>query len=430
MDNYIINLADFQLTQKEFFIRLFVAVGIGFLIGLEREYSSINSESKSFAGIRTFTFVVLLGFIAVLMNYLLSPWVYAGILMAVIILIGISYWITSAAGDIGGTTEFTALIAFFLGSLSFLGYIELSLVITVLVIVLLSAKVKFKYIVGKITQQEMYDLIRFIVAALLIFPFLPNVAMGPFDILNPKEIGSVILLISGLGFLGYLMMKFLGAHKGILITGILGGLVSSTMVTWVFAKKSKELPALSINCATAILAASSIMVLRVLLWVYIFNRSLLQGLILPVGIIFLGAIGITFYFYKKQAKNQKMDDALPGNKPLDMQGAITFGFIYTMILLLVSYTSEYFGNKGILISSVVAGLTDIDAITISVSKLANVNLTMGVAQNAILLATISNTLVKIGIALYAGSKELRKHIYIGYGIIFLAALIGFAILNA
>ena len=123
MDNYIIDLADFQLTQKDFFIRLFVAVGIGFLIGLEREYSSISNKIESFAGIRTFTFVVLLGFIAVMMNYLLSPWVYAGILMAVIIFIGISYWITSSKGDIGGTTEFSALIAFFLGSLSFLGYI-------------------------------------------------------------------------------------------------------------------------------------------------------------------------------------------------------------------------------------------------------------------------------------------------------------------
>src|SRR5690606_30374992 len=114
--------------------------------------------------------------------------------------------------------------------------------------------------------------------------------------------------------------------------------------------KSKELPSLSVNCATAILAASSIMVIRVLLWVYIFNKSLLQGLLLPVGIIFLAAIGITFYFYRKQENDQKMDATLPGSKPLDMQSAITFGFIYTLILLLVSYTSEYFGNRGILIS--------------------------------------------------------------------------------
>ena len=429
MDKYLIDLVEYQLTQKEFFIRLFVAIGVGFLIGLEREYSALKSNEESFAGIRTFIFVVLLGFIAVLMYYLLGPWIYAGVLLAVISFIGISYWITSSRGEIGGTTEFTALIAFFLGSLSFLGSIEICLVITVVTIVLLSAKVKFKSFVGKITRQEMFDFIRFIVAALLILPFLPDMDMGPFNVINPKEIGWVIILISGLGFLGYIMMKFLGAHKGILFTGIIGGLVSSTMVTWVFAKKSKELPALSGLCATAILAASSIMVIRVLLWVFIFNRALAPGLYLPLGLIFLTAIGITLLFYYKQSKKGEIDTHLPEGKPLNMQSAIIFGIVYTLIILLVSYTNEYFGSSGIFISSAIAGLTDIDAITISVSKLAGESLTIPVAHNAILLATISNTIIKIGIALWAGSKALRKYIYIGYGCIFLAAIIALVILN-
>lgn len=429
MDKYIIDLADFQLTQKDFFIRLFVAIGIGFLIGLEREYSALKSKEERFAGIRTFTFVVLLGFIGVLMHHVIGPWIYAGILLAVISFIGISYWITSSKGDIGGTTEFTALIAFFLGTLSFLGYIEICLVITVLTIVLLSAKVTIKSFVGRITRQEMFDFIRFIVAALLILPFLPDIDMGPFNVINPREIGWVIILISGLGFLGYIMMKFLGAHKGILFTGIIGGLVSSTMVTWVFAKKSKELPALSAHCATAILAASSIMVIRVLLWVFIFNRSLAPGLYLPLGLIFLSAIGVTLFLYYRQSKKGDIDTSLPEGKPLNMQSAMVFGIVYTLIILLVSYTNEYFGSSGIFISSTIAGLTDIDAITISVSKLAGGSLSIPVAQNAILLATISNTIVKIGIALWAGSKELRKYIYIGYGCIFLAALIAFGILN-
>src|SRR5690606_859094 len=123
-----------------------------------------------------------------------------------------------------------------------------------------------------------------------------------------------------------------------------------------------------------------------------------------------------------------LDTTLPEGKPLNMQSVIVFGIVYTLIILLVSYTNEYFGSSGIFISSTIAGLTDIDAITISVSKLAGDSLSIPVAQNAILLATISNTIVKIGIALWAGSKELRKYIYIGYGCIFLAALIAFALL--
>src|SRR5690606_16073363 len=253
-----------------------------------------------------------------------------------------------------------------------------------LTIVLLSAKVTFKSFVGKITPQEMFDFVRFIVVALLIFPFLPDMDMGPFNVINPREIGWVIILISGLGFLGYIMMKFLGAHKGILFTGIIGGLVSSTMVTWVFAKKSKELPALSAHCATAILAASSIMVIRVLLWVFIFNKSLAPGLYLPLGLIFFSAIGVTLFLYYKQSKKEDIDTSLPEGKPLNLQSAIVFGIVYTLIILLVSYTNEYFGSSGIFISSTIAGLTDIDAITISVSKLAGDSLSFSVAQNAIL----------------------------------------------
>src|SRR5690606_32250229 len=243
------------------------------------------------------------------------------------------------------------------------------------------------------------------------------------------EIGWIIVLTSGLGFLGYLLIKFLGHDRGILLTGIVGGLVSSTMVTWIFAKKSREAPALSSHCATAILAASSIMIVRVLVWVFIFNQDLAPGLYLPVGLIFLAGIGATLFFYFRKNDNAVVDASLPQGKPLNMQSALTFGVIYTLVILLVSYTNEYFGQSGMYISSVIAGLTDIDAITISVSKLAGNSLPINIAQNAIILATISNTVIKIGISLWAGSKELKKFIYIGYGAIFVAALVAFAYLN-
>src|SRR5690606_9965759 len=128
-------------------------------------------------------------------------------------------------------------------------------------------------------------------------------------------------------------------------------------------------------------------------------------------------------------RNIAVDTTLPQGKPLNMRSALTFGVIYTLVILLVSYTNEYFGQSGMYISSVIAGLTDIDAITISVSKLAGDTLSINIAQNAIILATISNTLIKIGISLWAGSAELRKFIFIGYGAIFIAALVAFAYLN-
>src|SRR5690606_23339082 len=215
------------------------------LIGLEREHSALNNQQEAFAGTRTFVFVVILGFLGALMHFLFTPWIFLGILIAVVSFIGFSCWMSSSHGDIGGTTEFSALLAFLLGWWTFVGYIELSLMITVIAMVLLSSKMKLQTIIGEISEEEMYALIRFVVLALLLLRFVPDQGMGPFGVINPQEIGWIIVLTSGLGFLGYLLIKFLGHDRGILLTGIVGGLVSSTMVTWIFAKKSKDAPALS-----------------------------------------------------------------------------------------------------------------------------------------------------------------------------------------
>src|SRR5690606_17761298 len=181
-------------------------------------------------------------------------------------------------GDIGGTTEFSALLAFLLGALTFLGYIEMSLMITVIIMVLLSSKVKLQTIIGEITGEEMYALIRFVVLALLILPFLPDQEMGPFGVLNPREIGWIVVLTSGLGFLGYLSVKFLGVDRYILLTGIVSLLVYSTMVTWIFDKKCKQVHSFSSDCANAILVSSSIMIKIMLVWVFLFNQNLIPSL--------------------------------------------------------------------------------------------------------------------------------------------------------
>jgi len=426
----IIQTENFSLTQIEFFIRLLVAVGIGFVLGFEREHDSIAKREEIFAGVRTFVFVVLFGFLITFLSLYFTSWVLISGLIGTATIVVVSYWISANKGQIGGTTEFAILIAFVLGCLTFLGFVEVSLAVTVVVLVFLSLKVKLKSIVGRITESEMFAFIQFVVLALLIFPFLPNTTLDVYEVFNPRELGWVILLTSGLGFVGYLLMKFLGSDRGILFTGIIGGLVSSTVVTWVFSKKSKEVPQLSGNCAVAILAASTIMVVRVFVWVLIFKQSLLSDLMLPILVIFLTGFGIVLYYYNKQKSNPNSRTELPLGDPLNLREAIFFGVLYTGVLFLVSYANSRFGTKGIFVSSAIAGLTDIDAITISMSKLGGEAISILTAQNAILIATLCNTIVKIGIALWAGSKALRRHIVIGYGLIFLAGIVGFLILNA
>ncbi|MFT7120564.1 MAG: uncharacterized membrane protein (DUF4010 family) [Neolewinella sp.] len=425
----IIQTDSFQLTQLDFFIRLLVATGIGLVIGLEREHASITEKGENFAGLRTFVFVVILGFLATFVGVTLTHWILVGALLTTMVIVAVSYWVSSTKGETGGTTEFAILLSFLLGSTTFMGFIQESLAIMVIVVVLLSLKMKLKDIIGQITNAELYAFIKFVVLSLLIFPFLPSQTFGPYDVFNPRELGWVVVLTSGIGFAGYLLMKFLGSDRGILLTGILGGLVSSTVVTWVFAKKSKEVPILSRNCAVAILAASTVMVIRVVVWVIIFNRALLPGLILPMIFIFSAGVGSSIFLHQKQKSHPELKDDFPLGEALNLREALFFGLLYTGILFLVSYANHQYGAKGIFLSSGIAALTDIDAITISVSKLAGNTVPVLTAQNAILLATLCNTIVKIGIALWAGSKNLRKDVIIGYGIFFAAGLVGFVILN-
>ncbi|WP_111672448.1 MgtC/SapB family protein [Algoriphagus litoralis] len=428
METLLIDQESFSLSQGDFIIRLLVSIGIGGVIGLERQFRAMKENSQGFAGIRTFIFLVVLGFLAAALYYLFSPWIYIAIFLGVSLLIASTYWVSASKGDRGATTEFSSLLAFVLGSLTFAGFIEMSLMITVLIVVVLSSKFRIKSIVGKITAEELYDFIRFVVIALLLFPFLPDQTYGPYDVVNPKEIGWVILLTSGLGLVGYILTKFLGANKGILLGGIVGGLVSSTAVTWIYAKKSKENEILSANCATAILAASSIMVVRVLIWTFIFNKSLFNSLIPSIGLLILSAVGITIYIFSK-GKNTAIEGAeMPLSKPLDLKGAMVFGAIYVVILVVVSYANENLGEGGILVSSGIAGFSDIDAISISISKLTGESLDLRIGATAILIAVISNTLVKMGIGIYAGSVALRKNLLIGYGTMFIAALIAFFLL--
>ncbi|GHC53721.1 hypothetical protein GCM10008083_17270 [Ulvibacter litoralis] len=407
---------------------MLISVGIGLVIGLEREFSN-SSQKELFAGLRTLSIVAVIGFTFALLNFLIHPWLFNLGLLSVFVIVAISYWITASQGEIGSTTEFATIFTYLLGGLTLLGHIELSLALTVILVVILSLKMKFKSIVGQISQEELSAFIRFVVIALLILPFLPDKNLGPYAVVNPRDIGWIIVLTSGIGFVGYILMKFLGANRGILLTGIFGGLVSSTVVTWTFSKKSKETPELSANYAVAIFAAATIMVLRVGVWVYIFNKPMLNDLILSLLLIFSAALGTTIYFYKKQNGEKHFKDTLPLGAPLNLKDAVFFGFLYTGILILVSYASTEYGAKGIYLSSAISALTDIDAIAISVSKLGGETINFLTAQNAILLATLANTIVKIGIALYSGSNRMKTYILLGYGVIFIAGILGFLLLN-
>ncbi len=299
MDGFIVQNELLKLTEMEFLYRMLVAAGIGFVLGLEREFSKHSEKEEIFAGVRTFTIVSLFGFITALLSFVLNEWVFAIGFLGVVFLVGLAYWIEANKGNTGGTTEFATIFTYLLGGLTLLGFLTESLAFMVIVVVILSLKIKLKNIIGQLTQEEIYAFVRFVVIGLLILPFLPDKDYGLFNVINPREIGWVVVLTSGIGFVGYILMKFLGADRGILFTGIFGGMVSSTVVTWTFSKKSKEAPSLSSNYAMGIFAAATIMIVRVAVLVFIFNKALLEGLTIPLLVLLFTGLGVTFFFYNK-----------------------------------------------------------------------------------------------------------------------------------
>ena len=415
MDQLLIDTDTFSLSQGDFLIRILVSIGIGVVIGLERQYSAIKEHAHGYFGIRTFTFYSLLGCIAGLFYFIFSPWVYLALFFGLVTLTALAYWQTALQGDRGMTTELSAVLTFVLGSMAAYGLIAFSLMITVVVLLFLSSKFRFQTLVGKITAAELYAFVRFVVLALLIFPFLPDDNYGPYAVINPKEIGWVVLLTSALGFSGYILIKTLGNNRGILLGGLLGGLVSSTSITWVYSKKSKEDPSLSASCATAILGASSILFIRVGVWTALFHAPLFRSLVVYLILLLLAALGVTFYTHFKGKKLAAPTDTTALSKPLDLIGAMVFGGIYVLILFAVSYANDYFGEKGTLISSALAGISDIDAVSISIAKLTGTSISLPLAEIAILLACLSNTLVKLGLGCYLGSPQLQKLLLRGYG---------------
>ena len=415
----------FQISEHEFFIRLLISIGIGLIIGLEREFASHNKKKPElFAGVRTFVMVVMLGFIAAFLSKAANQWILPIAFLSVVIIVSISYLHDVRNHKVGGTTEMVTLLSFLLGAATLFGFITVSITTMVVIVVFLSLKVKIRSIIGQLSHKEVYAFIRFIVLTSLLLPFLPDINIGPYSVINPKEVGWVIVITSGIGFLGYMLVKFLGSSNGILITGLLGGLVSSTMVTWIFAKKSKSYPAIAANCATAILAASTVMVVRVGIWVQIFNKSLLDRLWLPLAIMFIAGLLSSIIIHYRNLHKQEDPEHFQLGEPLNIIESLWFGLLFIGILIFISAANAYLGNEGTYISSAIAGFSDLDAITISISKLGGIDITSHTAQVAIIIATLANTITKFIISLWFGSAYLRRLAAIGYGSILVTGLIG------
>ena len=399
-----------------------MALLLGLLIGLEREHSQSKDESL-FAGVRTFPLITLTGFLAALVAKVGFAWVLP-VAMAGVCAMAVTAYVVKARGPHkGATTEFVAILAFIFGALTALGYLISAATFAVVTALFLSMKAPLHQLAEKIQKDEIFAILKFGVVTVIILPLLPNRAFGPFNILNPRLIWWLVVLISAVSMLGYVLMRFWGARQGIAVTGFLGGLASSTATTFELSHKACEgEPSTARYFALGILIASTIMFIRVFFLASVIYPGLGWLLAVPIAIPTLLGIMMALVLWRK-AEGQA-EAVVQVKNPMELGRAIEFAVLFAVVLVVARAGHYYFGSAGVYVASALAGLTDVDAITISDARLAlDQVLSKNTAAAAILVAGATNTLLKGGVAAVIGGRALRAVVVPIFLALFLASVV-------
>jgi uncharacterized membrane protein (DUF4010 family) len=390
------------------------AILLGVLIGIEREKRKEEEGDPvhHIAGLRTFTLLALFGAAAGwLTKDLSSPWIAAAGLVIVGGLVAAGYLATAPASKNGKglTTELAAIIVFLLGAMVLLGYGPLAIGLAVVTAAVLAYKQPLHSFVDKLGWDDVFAGVRLLIATFIALPLLPDEPIDPWGALNPYKLWLLVILISSLSLVGYVATRLLGSGRGALITGLTGGLVSSTAVTLSFSKEARAQPKNSAAFASGILIAWLVMFLRVLVLVAIVNRALLMPLLVPFLAMAAIAAGVAAFLYFRSgpsAGQQAKSDLIVKN-PFSLTSAAKFAALFAVVLLVVKIVQEYFPADGLYAVAALAGLTDVDAITLSMAELAKSG-DARVAAIAIVIAALSNTIVKCGMALVSAGLAFAR----------------------
>jgi len=417
----MINLLDFEPWW-----RFGVALLIGALLGMEREFYQQKEDAPDFAGIRTFSLIALLGSVAAFLVIDFGVLPIALSLGGLILLTTVSYLgaLVRSGKETGITTEVAVLLTFLFGVLVMGDQGKVASALAVLTALLLALKGRLHGAIRRMNAEDLRVTLQFALVAVVILPLLPDRAIDPLGLFNLFQVWLMVVFVSGIGFSGYVLMKVLGPSRGINLTGILGGLASSTATTISLSTASRENPSISSHYARAVILASSVMVPRVLLLVLVIYPPLLRMVSIPLGAMLLtGLVIILFLQWKSITTESNHEGSFKLGHPLKLSTAIKFGLVFAVVLIIVEFAQESFGSIGVYFASAIAGLTDVDAITLSVSRLtSNAQMDIQVAGIAVVIAALMNTLAKGAIAYFMGSQELRRTVMRAFSIIFLVGL--------
>ncbi len=397
---------------------------LSLLIGLEQRRHHLNEKQESLFGTdRTYTFIGILGFIL----YVISPnnlMIYsAGGFGVMALLIIFYYKRIEIRKQFGITSIIIVFITYTIAPLIYLKPIWLSILLVTTVLVLTEIKTQLMVLSSKFKDDEFITLAKFLVMAGIVLPLLPHKEISNLIPVSAFKIWLAVVVISGISYLSYLLQKFLFPKKGIMITGFLGGLYSSTATTIVLARRSKTLKNNDNQISAAIFLATEMMLFRIYILAVIFLPKLAFNLAIPFSILAITTLLISFIIYKLDSTNKNsITEENQQKNPLEFKTALLFAMLFIIFTIATKYILQTYGIKGLNILSIIVGVTDIDPFLLSLFT-GKYAIDLNVITNATLIAVSSNNLLKAIYAITFGTKGIRKNIIIGFSIIILTAII-------
>lgn len=423
MENY----AEQFVSEQQIVIQLAVALLLGALTGLQRGWATREQKpGERVAGIRTYSLVGLLGGIAALLSLKVTPWVLPATLLAVCITAVMAYRVRMAHMRNYSITGIVGLLlTFCFGAVAVAVDIAIAATAAVITTIILDNKQEIHSALNRLKEHELDAALKLLLISVVMLPLLPNESLGPGNMLNPYEIWWMVVLIASISFVGYFAMRVGGTEKGILFTSLFAGLASSTALTLHFSRLARQTPVLSPLLASGILLACGTMYLRILLYCAMISPRLLGSLVLPVLAMTLVLYLPALLIWRTHRNGTKVEQPTLHSNPLDLKSALVLGAVLTVILLMASVLQQWLGNAGIYVLATVSGITDVDAITLSLTRMSQTGLDGRTAIIGIIIAASVNNIMKAGIAVSIGGKAMLLRIALP---IFLSLLAGLAVM--
>lgn len=397
------------------YLTLAIALGLGMLVGLQRERSP---SSTHVGGVRTFPLVTVLGSACAMLGAELGPWLVVAAFLGVVASGILANVIGSRRGDPepGMTTVVAMMVMFIVGVMLATEMREIAVAIGVGTAILLQLKKQLHAWVRTMGDTDIHAVMQFALITFIILPVLPNTTYGPFDVLNPYRIWLMVVLVVGISLAGFIAFRVLGKTGGTLTAGLIGGLVSSTATTVSYARRFRGVREGHGAVIAILILATMVMYIRVLVELWVVGPTHFQIFAPPVSI--MAAATLLCAVAAMLGHGSNGGEMPEPDNPTELKSALVFGALYAIILLFVAAAKDWFGDSGIYAVAVVSGLTEMDAITLSAGRLAERGrLDPETTWRVVVLASMSNMVFKTGLVWTLGGMRLGLRLAAWFGVL-------------